>query len=231
MIALIDADLLCFRVGFTTQDVVEGIARARIEESIQKILETLQTDKYQCILSPSDGSNFRYTIDPSYKANRKDAPKPVHLPALREYLLEAHNATVAHGEEADDLLGITQMKTLGDDSTVIVSIDKDLNQIPGNHHNFVKGETYYVSPVEGLRWFYKQMLIGDTSDNVPGVSGIGPVKAGKLLDPLSDEAGFYSAVRQLYEKQFGERANEVLRRNGILLKIRTRPGEIWEPPC
>lgn len=232
MLALIDADLLVFRVGFTTQDLVEGIALARLDVSIDTIKETLDTDQYQCILSPTDKSNFRYAILPTYKANRK-TPRPVHYEALRQHLLEAHNATVAVAEEADDLLGILQTRynTEGlECKSIICSIDKDLNQIAGNHFNFVTGEQYYVSPQEGLKWFYKQLLIGDVADNLQGIKGLGPVKAGKFLDDVTNEPEMYNIVSELYISEFGKAAKTTLLRNGQLFKIRTRKGELWQPP-
>lgn len=107
MKALIDGDVCVYRCAWASQDETEGIAISRLESTLKLIKETLNTELYQVILSPTDKSNFRYQVDPLYKAHRV-APKPIHYEALREYLLEAHNATVAHGEEADDLLGILQ---------------------------------------------------------------------------------------------------------------------------
>lgn len=70
---------------------------------------------------------------------------------------------------------------------IICSVDKDLLQIPGKHYNFVKKEFCKVSEIEGLRNFYKQMLIGDPADNIFGVKGIGKVKAANLIDCLETE--------------------------------------------
>lgn len=70
---------------------------------------------------------------------------------------------------------------------VICSVDKDLLQIPGKHYNFVKKEFCEISEIEGLRNFYKQMLIGDPADNIFGVKGIGKVKAANLIDCLETE--------------------------------------------
>ena len=69
---------------------------------------------------------------------------------------------------------------------VIVSLDKDLKQVPGLHYNFVKKEFDTVTPQQGLINFYTQFLVGDTSDNIRGCTGIGPVKARKAFEELGD---------------------------------------------
>lgn len=230
MLALIDADLLVYRVGYTTQAETEGVALARLESSINLISDTINPTDWIFVLSPIDHSNYRYLIDKNYKANRKDQEKPVHFSALRKHLQETYNARVAHGEEADDLLGILQYSQATEDDSIIVSIDKDLNQIAGNHFNFVNGEQYYVSPVEGLRWFYKQMLIGDTSDNVKGIKGIGPAKAGGFLNGIHNESEMYNIIQELYISEFGPAADNELLTTGQLLWIRRKQDELWQPP-
>ena len=107
---------------------------------------------------------------------------------------------------------------------VIASIDKDLYQAEGLHYNFVKKEWREVSRIEGTRQLYLQLLIGDTSDNVKGVMGIGPVKAGKLLNHITNEYQMFEVVRDLYND------DERLLKNGQLLYIRRRDDEIWTFP-
>lgn len=221
MLALIDSDVLVYRVGFTTEDKDEKIAFYRLDEMIKTILRELGTKDYKCFLTSQDHSCFRYDIEPNYKANRK-APKPLHYLALREYLIEHHPTEVVHGMEADDALGINQTE-----DTVIVSIDKDLRQIPGKHYHFVNKELYEIDDVAGIRWFYKQILIGDRSDGIEGLRGVGPVRADKYLDGFNDEYEMYQAVKELY----GEEGQEALLKAGQLLKIkRTKDEPIWQPP-
>jgi len=75
-----------------------------------------------------------------------------------------------------------------------------------------------------------QMLKGDQVDNIPGVPGIGPVKAAKALAGLTTEEQMYLAVKELYEQHYGEKAAEALRENGQLLWMRRTPQEWWTPP-
>lgn len=244
MIALVDADIVVYRVGFTTQADSEGIARARADETIELILHDTGASEYECWLSDESPNNFRAAIDPNYKANRKDFVKPVHYDCIKEHLVKEWGARFAYGMEADDALGIAQDKNLKpgkwfgfpDGSTVstttICSIDKDLLQIPGFHYNFVKKEWQEVTTWEGLKWFYSQILIGDVSDNVKGCSGIGPKKAEKALGPIGEDRGelaLLQAVYSLYKRQ--EKAwsqEEILshiRKVGSLLKIKQQEGE------
>jgi 5'-3' exonuclease len=128
--------------------------------------------------------------------------------------------------EADDALGIAQTT-----DTILCTIDKDLDQISGKHYNFVQKRLYSISEEEGLKWFYKQILIGDNADGIKGLRGIGPVKADKHINPLKNEAEYYSKVLELYKQHYPEDYTERLIKNGQLLKIRrTKDEGIWQPP-
>jgi DNA polymerase I len=226
MKAIIDADVLIYRVGFTTEDVDEHIAFWRLDNMIKEILKALGTSDYHCYLTSHDHSCFRYEIDRDYKANRTK-PKPLHYTALRTHLLENHPTDIISGMEADDALGINQSS-----ETILVSIDKDLRQIPGQHYHFVNKELYEIDPVGGKRWFYKQILIGDSSDGIEGLRGIGPVKADRFLDGFDDESDMCRRVLQLYEEKYSaEEARARVLKAGQLLKIRQSEDEpIWQLP-
>lgn len=247
MKALVDGDILLYRVGYTTEEEPEAIAQFRMEELTQRILDTVKADSYVIYLSAGRKETFRAKLNPSYKANRTQ-PKPLHYEFLKNYLKDIWNAEVAVGEEADDLMGIAQASYEGrfaEDETIICSIDKDLKQIPGHHYNFVREEFDFVTPEQGLLFFYKQLLIGDKADNIPGVAGIGPVKAGKILDDLlyEPEEEMFLAVQNTYRdwlqrewadqewSDFQEKQmNNIILMNGVMLKIRTREEEIWNFP-
>jgi hypothetical protein len=169
--------------------------------------------------------NYRHDIAKTkpYKGNRKDAPRPVHLHSLREYLITAWDFRVADGQEADDAIGIHA--TLTRDNSIIVSIDKDLDMIPGHHYNPVKKDHYYVNDKDAIKNFYRQILTGDKVDNVQGLRGIGPKKADKILGDFDTDLAMYEAVLKAYDGD----AERVLE-NGQLLWIRRRKDEIWQPP-
>ena len=222
MIALLDADILVYRVGFTTQDAPESLARVRMDELILNILADLQTQEYVCVLSPTGKNSFRYRIYPEYKANRK-APKPVHYAILRDYLIDTHAAQIPEDLEADDGLGLLSTELNNPElghTPIIVSIDKDLNQIPGWHYNFVNKIKYYMDELEAKKSFYIQLLMGDVSDNIPGIPGLGIVKATRIIDPCTTEEQMREEVRHIYQDHFKSGADAILERNQQLIKIR-----------
>jgi len=194
MKALLDSDLFVYRVGYTTNDVDIGIATWRMDDLINKILAKTKATGYTCYLTASnDSTSYRKHLLPEYKGNRKQ-PKPIHYAALREHLVTKWNATIVSCIEADDALGIDQT---GD--TVIVSIDKDLDMIPGNHYNFVKDIHYPVLPEDAIRNFYMQCLVGDVADNIKCIKGIGPKKAEKLLQYCETEEELFNVVREVWD--------------------------------
>lgn len=180
MIALVDGDIVAFRCAAACENEGLEIALIRTYDMMQNILDETGADSYKCFLSGEN--NFRYIVNPEYKQHRKDKVDPIYRQACKDFLVSDWNAVVVDGYEADDALAMEQTA-----STIICSIDKDLLQIPGKHYNFVKKEFSEVSEIEGLRNFYKQMLIGDSADNIFGVKGIGKVKAANLIDCLETE--------------------------------------------
>lgn len=243
MLALVDSDILLYRIGFTTENEEENIARARFNEMAESILVETNATSSHFWLSDSTKNNFRTKFYPEYKANRKDFVKPRHYDFLKDLAISEWGARVSVGQEADDALGIEQTSWTGGE-TVICSIDKDLHQITGNHYNFVKKEHKFVDDDSGRRFFYTQLLKGDTSDNIQGCPGIGDAKAAKIIGSESSDLGLFRLVHDGYFEQYRTKifnvtelseeqskfASEQLLVNGICLKIRTKEGEVWELP-
>lgn len=213
MEALLDGDIYAFRVACTTENDNEAIAVYRVNEMIENTLAEVEASEYKLFLTSPD--NFRKHIYPEYKANRT-ATKPKHLQFLRDYLVESWQGTVAEKMEADDYLGINQHE-----SSIICSIDKDLLQVPGKHYNFVKKEFYEVDVETGSRNFYTQLLTGDTSDNIKGIAGIGPVKAKKALAEATNEYEMFCIVRDMYKN------DEWMIMNGRCLHILRSLDDDW----
>lgn len=194
MKVLIDGDIVAYRCAASVQDYESiEICYHRITELINQIMYNTSADSHEVWLSGPD--NFRYKIYPEYKANRKDMKRPAHLEDCKAFLVTAFDAKLPTIWEADDMLGYYQSN-----DTVIATIDKDLLMVPGKHHNWVKAIDREVTPLDGLKHFYKQMLIGDRSDNIIGVNKIGEVKAGRIIDPLENEQDMLEGVFQLYEE-------------------------------
>lgn len=208
---------------------VEPVENAlhNVKSVIRTCLEELETDDITVFLSGSD--NYRYEIAKTrpYKGNRDAAHRPTHEVAIREYIENTYPTVVSYGEEADDALGITQLQ-LGGLESVIATTDKDLHMIPGLKYNFVKKEKVYVTEDEGMRHFFHQLLTGDVVDNIPGLPGIGKVKADRMLYGKNVEEQWYAVV-QKYMEVIGEKWLEYLTEQGRLLWIRREPGEMWTP--
>lgn len=197
-----------FRLYRETEPLENAIMN--LESMISEIMKH-GTD-IKMFLTPSDKSNFRFplaTIKP-YKYGRPD--KPLYYREVRDYLIDCWAATELTGYEADDGLGI-----YADGECILSHIDKDINMIPGKHLNWLTGETYECTDPGnltlqkknklkggGLKFFYAQMLTGDSVDAIPGVGGIGPVRACKLLNELETEEQFLKCVVDLYRDKHPE---------------------------
>jgi DNA polymerase I len=199
--ALLDLDIYIYRAAAASENDSFELAIERLNYSIQKTLARLCTNDYKAFISGSD--NFRYNVNPKYKQNRRYTKDPQHREGLKLFAVENLSAKVCHGMEADDALGITQMKTFVDHlevpgETCICTIDKDLNMIPGLHYNFVTDDIFYVSLAEANAFFYNQLLIGDRADNIQGIDGVGPVKARNLLYPCNTDDEKFAVIRERY---------------------------------
>lgn len=216
-----DPDLL-----LTERLFVETPAQAltTLRLAIQNIVHGSGCELFKVVLSGKE--NFRNeiaTIQP-YKGNRVDFEKPHHWQLLRDWLEAQPYTIIAEGEEADDVLSRAMIA-----GHVSASGDKDLNNTPGDHYNFNKGERYYVTEDEAMANFYRQCLTGDTADHIPGIRGIGPKRAANLVQVGMSAEEMETAVLEVYRKTYGDRAVEALTEVGRLLWMRRVPDEMWEP--
>jgi 5'-3' exonuclease len=220
---LIDGDIVAYRCAFKCNDESEGSACYTTGSFLSDLISDLFTKidgepDYRVFLTGK--GNFRHDIAVTapYKGNRKEKEKPVHLEAIRQYLINDWNAEVSEGEEADDAIAIAATA-----ESIIVSLDKDFKQVPCRHYNYNKQELTTVSESEGTLFFYQQIIMGDRADNIIGVHGIGEKKSLKLLEGLS-EIEMYKKCVELLESE--ERVIE----NARLLWLRREPNQMWEPP-
>lgn len=183
-------DIVAYRTSSSSELEGEWVALERCNRLMEQIIWETNASSYLCWIGGSN--NFRKEIDPEYKAHRKDKPKPIHLQACREFLVTNWNTKVTDGCETDDMLALSQTQ-----DTIICSIDKDLLQVPGLHYNFVKGEEYLISRYDGLKNFYRGLIIGDVADNIKGVAGLGKVKTERILNELEPNE-YNLATQELY---------------------------------
>jgi hypothetical protein len=230
MIALIDSDIIAYRVSFACKDESIVAARQTVNSYIADILmcgvdncfSGCFVDDWKLYLTGKNNFRNKIATTAVYKGNRT-AEKPKHLAAIREYIVSEFAAIVVDGQEADDAIAIDA--TIHGDNCVIVSVDKDLDQLSGWHYNFVKRHNYYVNPNDALLNFYKQILTGDSADNIIGLSGIGKVRAEKILSECKTEQELYDACVAAYDGNV-DRVIE----NARLLWLRRYENQMWEPP-
>ena len=231
MLALLDGDLATYRLGFGGQDKLEDgtlqpipdqLMKHRVNEWVSDIVMSpmVACDEYKGYLTLDSESNFRNQIAVTvpYKGNRK-AAKPLHYDLIREHLLSHWGFVGVTGQEADDSLA--QKQTEMGLNSIIVSIDKDMLQVPGWHYNFVKKEKRLIDESEGFYNFCIQMLTGDRIDNIVGIRGIGPVKAARCLAKANNDKLRLEAVCRVYRQD----GDDLLRRfteNAGLLWLRRR---------
>lgn len=228
--AIIDGDMIAYRCAASCEDEPLDIALERADSFIERIMYETGSGAQEMYLTGSN--NFRYDINPTYKANRKDQPKPKWLQDVRTHLVVGWGARVSDGNEADDEMGISQCS--GDGNTVICTNDKDLLMIPGHHFNPVTGDHRTVSPYQGMQHFYFQMIMGDTSDNIFGFDGKKRSKIPKFLEPtisylydLQNELDMHEYVHGLYADHEQEQFYET---NGRCLWIWQKVNDLWEIP-
>lgn len=196
MILLADADILVYQAasknqeGYKWGEEVDSLYVAPIEDAIatldNDIANLLKVTKTpELLLTFSSSPNFRYEVLLTYKHNRKDTPKPIHLQELREYALATYPSKVKPKLEGDDVMGI--LATKHPNKYLIASIDKDMKQIPGKHYNWNTREFFEVNEHQGDLWFFQQILTGDPGDGYKGCPGIGKAKAEKIIKTVLDE--------------------------------------------
>lgn len=189
---------------------------------VMKNTTALQHTDRQVFISGK--GNFRYDIYPAYKGQRDSFSKPIQEEEIREYLIKYWGAQTVDEEEADDR--VSYLQCLSEyKSTCIVSIDKDLLNTPGYNFNYDKQELRWISREEADLNFARQLLTGDSTDNIPGLKRYGPARALKILPEWSD--AMLEDVAEEYRKMYEGDWLEVMNMNGILLWMRREPNQMW----
>jgi DNA polymerase I len=161
---------------------------------LRKLHKEFPSDYSACVFD-AKGKTFRNDLYPEYKANRSAMPDD-----LRAQIQPLHEAITAmgwpiiiqEGVEADDVIGTLCKEATQHQFNVVVSTgDKDLAQLVNKHVTLINTMTNEKLDIEGVKNKFGLMpnqiidyltLIGDTSDNVPGVEKVGPKTALKWLN-------------------------------------------------
>ncbi len=169
------------------------------------------------VVFDAPGPTFRHEKYPLYKANRPEAPQDlvIQIPKILE-LVRAYRLPMISvaGFEADDVIAtLTRQAKLLKWNVIIVSADKDLTQLvsegvvmwdPQKDTLYdEKGvqEKFGVLPTQMLDFL---SLVGDSSDNIPGVRGIGPKTATNLIHEFGSLKGIYDQLEKISKPKLRE---------------------------
>ncbi len=204
LLVILDSHGIIFRSYYALRDVITvrrtGEAVAAVYGYANSLLTVFDELKPTHVIAAWDASSetFRKAVDERYKANRPPTPEDLipQFDRIREILEAFHIPLVERdGYEADDVLGTFARQAVEQGiETVIVTLDNDIVQLvePGvrvyMYRLYQRDYVMYDEAAVKDRWGFepKQMidykaLVGDSSDNIPGVKGIGEKGAKQLI--------------------------------------------------
>lgn len=181
-IVVIDADSLLYIIGWRSKDLSineEMIVIADLSEYLTSVLYQVGVTRYIGVFSPKQTFRNQLAVSRPYKGNRPESPEWLQLwkPVIVDHCIKEFGFCIADNIEADDVLSILR----GPD-VILASPDKDLKQIPGNHYDYTKNIYSTVDEQTAERTLWKQVLMGDSGDNIPGLPRCGKVGAEKILN-------------------------------------------------
>ena len=205
---LFDADSIVFTVAWQFRNrKTSNLVKLNTNKFISDVLVNSGADDYiGFYASKEDGDlpNFRYAVDPNYKANRPETPDFVvkWRPTIHGIFKDKWGFMPVDGMEADDAVVITAKKYENDyDEIIIATFDKDLKTIPNITWYNMKDHTMLpISKFDASYNFYKQVLMGDSSDNITGIPGVGKKGAEKLLKDCTSIYGLYRTTVKAYSE-------------------------------
>ena len=184
--------------------------------------------------------NFKKEVLTDYKAGRKERNPMLYqlLDVYMEYVASTANIYYSDTKEADDLLSeFIKVNGLKPTEYCIFNIDKDIDQIEGFHFNYQKVDLKdennnsivdeygkkikhykgleYISKKQAFKNFCKLMLMGDKSDNIYGVKGVGEVTSEKILKNKT----IFGMWRTVVEEYLKKETKEKLKTNIKLIRL------------
>jgi DNA polymerase-1 len=230
----IDADFLAYQVSYDDDKGVQEM-KHNCDISVEMMRLMSGAEKVVLHLTPkgSDkGGRYDIALQKEYQGNRKDKPKPKFLHVMREWMHKERGATLHMHCEADDGMSIAQYKAIAEGNkelSIIATKDKDLTMVPGLMLDWDTGEITGIDDelgfiilvvsgkakkIRGRGWkfFWAQMLMGDSADNIQGLPKVcdleycptgkfkacGPVLTYEILSTINDNKKAFQVVRDLY---------------------------------
>jgi len=194
------------RLIYTDKTLEEAISTC--DSYINDLFRACRADSYIMFLTAYN--NFRYGLDPAYKANRTGVEKPMWINEVREHMKIVWGAIEVPGLEADDLVVITLNNLT---NSFIVAADKDvLDCTPGRHFDVRKGRVGFITTTTDYAdyAFARSVLTGDAIDGISNMkSGYGIKTAEKDLNHLINKQDgdvamtALNAASLIYQKHLG----------------------------
>lgn len=220
----------------------EAVANFALDNIFEEVFKNTEATDYRIYLTGT--GNFREEVATllPYKGNREEGSRPAHYEYIKQRLLDRYCAKVIDGMEADDALSITQwshLKVPRGWNTIIASQDKDLKMVPGLHYNPTTKKTFEMHPLDARLWFYTQLLVGDPTDNIPGIYRTGVKTASKVLSELRDfsdkllfdtvETEYYLANKnpKLRERTLPKTRDDIVEVARLLWMLQEE-GQVWD---
>lgn len=271
-----DADFFCYYCAKTDEHVNENFRCLLDLIEVKRCMAGAQFVNVHVTLGMKGGREQMATVKP-YQGKRDDHRDPalkarVHelRSMLANYKSDIVKPVVNLLQEADDSLCQQQLKRIkshGEDSTVIMSGDKDLWMVDGLHCDGETGRMWRVKGYglceyrnvgnvkpklmgEGTSWFWHQMVMGDTADNIPGLPMLsgrlankylptktlnrnrpaiacGEAKAVAMLLNVTTDQEAFNRVYEGYRDHYGATADEMFYEQAFLLWMR-RTGDVHD---
>lgn len=239
-IALVDADRVKYIVTSKIFKDIEKIRRGELQlflkedpvvkytkEWVESFLMKIDDPIIFCFSAPS-AQTFRHSasFEKPYKGNRKkdsqEYPEKISdMYEAMKYVIDKYVSLITDDLEADDILSMLQ----DPEKTYIVSNDKDLKTVPGFHYNFSRNTIEEITPKKALYTLSMQLLTGDTTDNICGLPGCGPVKAEKILAQARKHSDYLMLVLNEYQRTFGIfKGTDMFTEIWMLVKMRENRG-------
>jgi DNA polymerase I len=224
---LLDGMALAYRAHFAFINSrlknSEGIPTGPILGFANTLVKLLEEEKptHIAVVWDTHEPTFRHDLDEDYKANRPPQPEELRtgIPLIKEMIDKFGIENLEqHGYEADDIIGTIASDANADDVNVfLVTPDKDFMQLVHDHITMVKPDNknggFIIIDREGVKDYFdvypEQVIdvlamIGDTSDNIPGVPGIGKKGAPKLIKKYGSLENAIEHADEMKSKRYRE---------------------------
>ena len=174
MHCVIDFDQAVYACGFASDGEPRSHTYRLLDNKLNQIIQDTKCTSHQIYIGGEN--NFRDDLDFSYKANRT-APRPESYEDARWWLTNHRDAMLVDGMETDDMVSICLFQDYVNSGgvkkyskVILSSPDKDLKNTPGWHYNPQKRTTQWITMSQANRHFWWQMLWGDPTDNIKGLT-------------------------------------------------------------